>query len=217
MSFIYKITNTVTGEIYVGKTTLTVEERLVRHKRSSKYHDTLLYRAMRKYGTDVFIIEPLEELIIDDNLNQREKDWIVECNSKVPFGYNLTDGGDGGDTSASPAYQEALLLRDQRGDKNPMYGRRGENNPNFGSSRTEEQKSNMKKGLTTAWQQNTSRKETQARRMTGCHNPMFGQTPSNACPIEVNGVLYNSLAEASRATGLSIHFVKKQGKQTNNE
>jgi len=57
---------------------------------------------MRKYGTDKFTIEILEET---SNGNEREIYWIQELNPH----YNMTSGGDGGDTSNSPNFKQAIM------------------------------------------------------------------------------------------------------------
>ena len=90
---VYKITNLLNGKIYVGQTTQTLEARMLQHK----YHHKGLYidRAIYKYGFENFHSEILEECNTQDELNEREKFWIAKLNSKVPFGYNQTDGGRG--------------------------------------------------------------------------------------------------------------------------
>ena len=59
MGYIYKITNTVNGKSYVGKTEKTIQERWKGHLNNiKKYKDKLpLYRALDKYGKENFIIE----------------------------------------------------------------------------------------------------------------------------------------------------------------
>lgn len=102
---IYKITNKITNDFYIGKTTKTKEERFRRHIYNSTYNiDTYLYRAMRKYGTNNFIIEELESQISYEMLDKKEIEWISKLRPK----YNMTFGGEGGDTSKSPNFIEAI-------------------------------------------------------------------------------------------------------------
>lgn len=94
MAYIYKITNTINGKIYVGKTERTVEERFKEHIRDSKRKTTEkrpLYDAIRKYGFSQFTVETIEET---DNPDEREKYWI-EYYQSFKYGYNVTLGGDG--------------------------------------------------------------------------------------------------------------------------
>lgn len=63
MGFIYKITNTVNGKIYVGKTTETIERRFYEHKLSVKTgkKQSKLYSAMKHYGIDNFVVEEIDQ------------------------------------------------------------------------------------------------------------------------------------------------------------
>lgn len=112
---IYKITNLINGKIYVGKTTKTAEERFKRHYYNHKSGNTYLYRSMRKYGFDSFVIETIEQT---NQIDEREKFWITEL---APH-YNMTKGGDGGDTSNSPNFIEGIKKRPP---PPPTYGMLG--------------------------------------------------------------------------------------------
>ena len=60
MAYIYKITNTINGKMYIGKTELTIEKRFQQHCKDSqrdKMSNRPLYKAMRKYGVEFFSIE----------------------------------------------------------------------------------------------------------------------------------------------------------------
>lgn len=132
---IYIITNTITGDQYIGKTEKTVEKRWEKHCYNAQAgQDTYLYRAMRKYGIEAFTIK-----FLCDGLDEEEVTMIASLKPK----YNMTRGGTGGDTSASLRYQAALLRRNYKGENNPNYGKRGSNSPNYGKKRTDEQKAKM--------------------------------------------------------------------------
>lgn len=95
MPCIYKITNTITGNFYIGKTKNTAEERFESHKkRASKNANTILYKAMRAYGVESFTISVLAECSILE-LNELEIKYIDEMSPT----YNMTRGGDGGSTT----------------------------------------------------------------------------------------------------------------------
>lgn len=100
MGKIYKIINKINNKQYVGKTTQTLEERYLGHIKCAKNKvNRYLYDAMNKYGYDNFSIQLIEEC--DDSiLNDREIFWIAELNTYWlnGCGYNMTFGGDGGDT-----------------------------------------------------------------------------------------------------------------------
>lgn len=93
---IYKIINDINNKIYVGKTTLSLEERYKIHLSDSKKENVInrpLYSAMQKYGQEHFSIHLIEECPIEI-LDEREQYWIKKLNS-FHFGYNATLGGDG--------------------------------------------------------------------------------------------------------------------------
>lgn len=87
---IYKITNLIDGKNYVGQT-INFNQRIGQHKRGKQFID----KAIQKYGWKNFTVEIVEERTSLEQLNKREIFWIAAFNSKVPNGYNLTDGGEG--------------------------------------------------------------------------------------------------------------------------
>lgn len=108
MGFIYGITCSVTGKLYIGQTTQIIEARMKKHIYSANAYKrylenpnaypnwkgtcTKLYRAMLKHGYDKFIIEIIEECDNDD-LDSTEIMYIAEFDV-VKNGYNLKEGGD---------------------------------------------------------------------------------------------------------------------------
>ena len=98
---IYLITNKVNGKKYVGQHCGSGDSRWKQHLAASlKLENPLpLYRAMRKYGTNNFSYEVLEEIPLSSGpkyLNEREIHWIKQMNSFISEnGYNVTRGGQG--------------------------------------------------------------------------------------------------------------------------
>jgi len=93
MGIIYVATNRVNGKQYVGQTRRTLKQRIKDHLRERRSFMRVFHRALVKYGVDSFDFE--ERLVSDDMLDQEERRLILELNTKVPNGYNLTDGGGG--------------------------------------------------------------------------------------------------------------------------
>lgn len=91
------------GGKYIGKTTKRETERWSDHnyeaynKKSNDYN-TILNKAIRKYGADNFTVQILEDNIDNDLLGEREEYWINYYNTYYlnnNHGYNMTHGGDG--------------------------------------------------------------------------------------------------------------------------
>lgn len=121
--YVYKIINEITSEIYIGKTINQISDRFKRHCYLAAFgSDTYLHRAIRKYGQDNFKVELIEKYSSLELLNEGERHWILNLNPN----YNMTSGGDGGDTSLSKKYKEYMKIRSEMitGELNPFYGKR---------------------------------------------------------------------------------------------
>jgi len=89
---IYRLTNTINGRKYIGKT-VNFYKRMSKHK-----HDKgkcYIHRAIRKYGWNTFKVEKIIDNVPEEDLNNLEISYIAVENTKSPNGYNLTDGGEG--------------------------------------------------------------------------------------------------------------------------
>lgn len=104
--YIYKIYNDINDKIYIGQTTLTVEERWKQHLSSTKYYqdNMILHKAMRKYGVDKFYISTVEvvceitKLELLNKLNDLEIFYIDKYASHISDnGYNFSIGGNNKD------------------------------------------------------------------------------------------------------------------------
>lgn len=185
-------------------TKLSPEIRFKHHKRSARGRSqTYLHRAIRFYGESEFVIEVLEQDCED--ISAREIEWIRNLRPS----YNMTGGGEGGDTSKSPNYIEAIKNRNTHGPHNPMYGKKGESNPNFGSKRSESQRKRMQAGLQSAWDLNESRREKARQRITGLDNNPGAQR--NAKPIIFESIQYPSIGSAASTTGRSHDYIRRNG------
>ena len=91
MMIVYKIVNNINEKIYVGITKYSLSERVAGHIRDKSY----IGKALRKYGLESFTLSVIDEASSVEVLKEKESYWIKKLNSKAPFGYNLTDGGDG--------------------------------------------------------------------------------------------------------------------------
>lgn len=86
---IYKITNKTNGKAYIGASS-QIEERWHAHKYQ---RSTAMNPIIREYGKTNFTFEILEECLIEE-LREKERYYIKTHNTKIPNGYNLTDGGE---------------------------------------------------------------------------------------------------------------------------
>ena len=100
LGYIYKISNTLTGKVYIGQTIQPPSRRWRQHELSAQNanrndSNLPLHLSMRKHGLSAFKYEVIE--ICDDAIvNDREVYWISIYDSTNPNkGYNLSLGGGG--------------------------------------------------------------------------------------------------------------------------
>lgn len=124
---IYKITNTITGDFYIGSSK-NVKLRWVSHKWPSKWNEqpnNPLYKDMQKYGVDKFIFEIIAEVeeavlkekeqefieMLKPTYNQMNaKGWDAGRRKKSKKKYQKTDKGKKSQRKASNKYRNQLCL-----------------------------------------------------------------------------------------------------------
>lgn len=94
---VYKITNKVTGKIYIGITNQGSGARYRHHWYESRIGEpSPIHKSMAKYGEENFTLEIIDFAETYEELKEKEKFWIKKFNSTDRnIGYNLTEGGDG--------------------------------------------------------------------------------------------------------------------------
>lgn len=90
---IYVITNIVNAKQYVG-ITKNLKRRWADHRGMNK-SSPLLHNAIEKYGIDNFVFTHIADAFDWECAKDIERMLIAEKNTKAPFGYNMTDGGEG--------------------------------------------------------------------------------------------------------------------------
>lgn len=91
---IYCIENIINGKKYIGQS-INILNRWKQHiNKANNGVNTALYNAIRKYGKDNFKFYIVKRCNKDE-LSDLEIMYIKKYNTKAPFGYNMTDGGEG--------------------------------------------------------------------------------------------------------------------------
>lgn len=123
---IYLIRNTLNGRWYVGKTIYNAQLRWEQHKRSAKQGaKSALYNAIRARGHEIFEVVHLISCDTIQELNAAEivAIAVLKAIETAPT-YNMTEGGDGGDTGCKgrPRSKE-VIDRIQRTKSQRVYVR----------------------------------------------------------------------------------------------
>lgn len=97
---IYKITNLINHKVYIGKDATS----------DKNYYGSGVYikKAILKYGKNNFTKEVIDKCDNYEELSIKEKYWINYYKNNNSILYNLTDGGDGGDTWSNNPNIESL-------------------------------------------------------------------------------------------------------------
>ena len=93
ISAVYKITNKITGDFYIGSSK-DIKLRWAQHKRKStwnRYSNNQMYLDMQRYGVEKFVFEVLEEVEIE-KLKEKEQYFIETL--KPTYNNNRAKGWD---------------------------------------------------------------------------------------------------------------------------
>ena len=123
ISAVYKITNTVTGDFYIGSSK-NVKRRWREHKKPSTWNrcpNSPLYKDMQKYGIDKFDFEILEEAE-ESFLKEREQEFI-EILKPIYNNYNAN----GWDVERYKEWQEEYRKTDKGKESRRKYNKKYNN------------------------------------------------------------------------------------------
>ena len=218
---IYKIVNFVNGHCYIGSS-CNINKRWTQHinqLNKGKHHSIYLQRAWNKYSSDSFKLEILEECNID-NLFIYEQKWI----DKLKPEYNLGSVGGGDNISNHPNLDEIkkkhsknlsiYLSKLSQKEYDTWTKKYGSDNPNWkgGSSKakcvdcnTEIYPYHKRCAKCSKLGQNNPfyGKKHSDKTKQKISNRNKGKKPINTRKIEIDGVMYESQADAAKALGVS--------------
>lgn len=106
---IYKIENNINHKIYIGETKRP-EKRFQEHINRKEPYTSLIHRAIVKYGKQNFTFTILGWY---ENWQEMEQYYINFYRSKVPYGYNIVDGGGQPPEHKGENHPNAFLTQEQ--------------------------------------------------------------------------------------------------------
>lgn len=180
---VYLIFNKVNGKMYVGQTTKTIDERFSQH---ATCKTTLIGKAIQKYGRENFRCDILKRCASKVEMDAWEKFFIAALKTKIPLGYNLTDGGEGATGCPRSDETRAKISAANKGREVSDETRAKLSAANIGKQITDETRAKIAMSLSGGKNHNygkhpspsTLEKMSEAKR--GEKNPNYGKHPSPA-------------------------------------
>lgn len=118
MGWVYSCVCQVNGKQYIGKTVGSLLRRKGKHLDDAKGGcNFVFHRALRKYGFENFMWQGIFFSTSEAKLVEKEMEYIKSRNTKLPNGYNMTDGGDGFSGYVAPPELRAKRREYQLGRK----------------------------------------------------------------------------------------------------
>jgi group I intron endonuclease len=213
--FIYKITNKITGKMYIGQTTQKLKDRWNDHVYDSKTRDTPLYRSIRKYGIENFQLDVIVESKDRIELNVLEEHYIKILNTVSPNGYNLLPGG-----LNKKCHEDTKLKISNALKGRPIKNRWNKGNHVSPSPETRAKIASKLSGRTLEhrWNGGNTRPRTEAQK---AHLRQLNKGKPNTAlykaVIDSNGVIYesvNAAAKANKINRVTVSQALKSGKPT---
>lgn len=110
-AYIYKIVNKITNEKYIGQT-INFSRRISEHLnklKNNSHPNKKLQNSWNKYGEDNFYIDKTKYSCSKEELNRLEIETILREDS-YNHGFNLTLGGDGGNTRGKLTFEQYCFI-----------------------------------------------------------------------------------------------------------
>lgn len=214
---VYMHTNRKNNKKYIGVTCMPLNRRW---RNGDGYKgNNYFYNSIIKYGWDGFEHKVIKDSLSKEEAEELEIKLIAEYSTTLEDkGYNLRVGGQLGTPTETTKRKTSKSLKGMfAGEKHPMYGLKGEDNPNYGSKRSNETrrkmsisqkgknigKNNPNYGVKASKEKLKKMSESMKGKLAGEMNPMYGKYgedhPASKVVKNINtGKTFISAREASR-------------------
>jgi group I intron endonuclease len=160
--YIYRIDNLENGKFYIGQTIQTILKRWNDHVSDTVNlsDDMVIHKAMRKYGIQMFTIEPIHTIEAETKteLKERLNDLEIQVIAELKPEYNMAKGGLG---------HTGVIVR-RFGAENHFYGKKH-------SEEARQKISEAHKGRYIGRELSEETKQKISQAKTGPHHPFSGK------------------------------------------
>lgn len=200
---IYKITNILTGQVYIGQS-VNIERRISQHKyllKENKAHNKHLQSSFNKYGTDCFEYEIVCECE-EELLNKLETKYILKFETiDKNKGFNKNCGGD----SKRPTEEWKLnMSKKMKGRIISKETRRKLSISRTGYKATKELKKKLSECFKKSWEFDDDRKRKYSEMFTGQGNSFYGKKHNNETILKLSEYAKNRPKEHNENISKSL-------------
>jgi group I intron endonuclease len=157
MTGVYKITSP-SNKVYIGSS-ISINDRLTSYRNGHLPYQKKLSASLNKYTPQSHSFELLE-ICCKENVRKRERFYCLKNNVLGELGLNLKIPHDNDGYVSISDETRKRLSEARTGEKNNMYGKKGELSPNFGKKYSEERRKKI------------------SERFAGEKHPMYGKKHS---------------------------------------
>lgn len=186
---VYKVTNQETGKAYIGVTTRSMEERKADHiQKANKGMGGYFQEGIATYGADAFRWEQIDTATSSNELAEKEKKYILQYDSKEN-GYNSDSGG---------GFKKTVYQFDLDGNLVASFDGLKEIESTLGHDKRRISNASI---TATVWKGSYW-----SYSLNNAFIPAIDSRKKKVFQYSLNGEIlaqYNSVAEASRETGIS--------------
>jgi group I intron endonuclease len=206
-ALVYRLTCLATGKFYFGVTRKTLAERWKGHVKEAvaKRFETVLYRAIRKYGPENFSIEVVYEAVNAHEAQMCERALIAAYGSLAPLGLNTSTGGEShAGRSVTPDVRKKIADA-KRGKKLPPEAVAKSAAARVGLKRSEETKAKHRETM--------SRPDIHAKCIAALNRSRTSETGKAARAAGVKKLWQNEEYRAQHAKRLAVLNERKRANQ----
>lgn len=198
---VYRVTHKDSGKVYIGATRRSLDERMARHFMAALHDEKpcAFYDALRAGGINAFTWDTIHDCGSEEEMWRVEREAIASYDCMFPNGYNQTRGGIGGGWKLGR--KRGPMSEAER--RKRSIAQKGRVASNRGTRHTFAAREKMRARV--PWNKGVARTDVEKAKIRQSirDSKVHGDNHPQCKAVECDGVIYRSVREMERRTGLS--------------